>query len=254
MTLDFAPFSIVIPAKNEEQTLPRCIHSILAMLLLEDCEIIVVSDKISLMSLEMFSRYLPFGANLHLIESEADMIGAMNIGIQRAKNDVIVKLDADIAIFVGHIIELVKRLDEFDLVSCPAVTFGKTLIMQFLFAGRNILQRFSFGGLQSNGNTLIFRRSDLIETGGFQYDTKLHLQYLKLNRRVFVDRLPYAKEYRPDYSVKFCKKRQIESGFKRFELGVPFTRSLFHAIARGRPFVVAGYLKAKYGGCRIESP
>lgn len=238
-------FSVIIPAYNETETLRRCIRSIYEITLFSQTEIIVVGNKRSLDAVRHYSR-------LKLIETEENMEDSMNRGIRESKNDNIVKLDADISINPVDVFYLVDFLGKYDLVSCPAVTDAKSVLMRFLFAGRNILQKYALD-LSSNGNTLIFRRSDLEAFGGFHYDTKLHFLYLNAGKRVYVDPSPFAKEYRSDYSVGFVKRRQIESGIKRYCLGVGFVRSTFHSIVRGRPFVLAGYLMARFGGRRIDA-
>lgn len=227
-------FSIVIPAKGEKDCLPRTVGALRYFPV--SVEVIVVGDRESLDSIKSFSY-------VTCIESPADMETAVNLGIQRAKNNIIVKIDSDIVINWYDLMYLVGFLFDYDLVSCSASTRAKSTLMNFLFIGRDVLQTVAPLGCSSNGNTLIFRKADLAQFGGFHYDTKLHFKYQGAGKRILVINKTYAKEYRACYSIAFVKGRQINSGIKRRQLGISFKRSLFHAIVRGRPFVVVGWLQ-----------
>lgn len=235
----FGNTSVVIPAWNEQDNLPRCIQSIYPITNSNQNEIIVVGDKNSIDSVKKFPKV----KRIHCTRS---MTEAMNIGISQAKNDVIVKIDADIAINPVSLIRLIFKINSYDLISCPATTKGSNLLMNLIFTGRDCLLHFAPLKRSSHGNTLIFRKSEIKKLGSFQYDTKLHFLFAKNGKKIYVDNHAHAKEYRKDYSISFCKKRQIESGIKRCQLGVSFARSLFHSLCRGRPFVIAGWLQQRF--------
>lgn len=235
----FGNVSVIIPAWNEQETLPRCIQSIYDITNSKQNEIIVVGDQNSLDSVRQFSKI----KRIHCIGS---MTQAMNIGIQKAKNEIIVKIDADISIDLVSLIRLFFKINKYDLISCPATTKGNKLLMNFIFIARDCLLHFAPLKRSSHGNTLIFRKSDIKKLGSFQYDTQLHFLYLKNGKKIYVDDHASAKEYRKNYSIAFCKKRQIESGIKRCQLGVSFPRSFFHSFCRGRPFVIVGWLQQHF--------
>lgn len=230
-------FSVVVPVKDECAV--RCVGC-LKPVLFGSNELIVVGDSKSL-SVIKSTQYVK------LVECSVGFEEAVNLAVKMARNDVIVKLDADISIVSEDLLGLIEKLRYYDLVSCPASTRAKSWFMNFLFVGRDIVQHFAPLKRSSHGNTLIFRKRDLAEFGGFHFDTKLHLLYEQSGKNIFVARCSYAHEFRRNYNVNFVKKRQVESGVKRCQLGIGLKRSLFHAIVRGRPFVVAGWLKEHFG-------
>lgn len=235
----FGSFSVVIPAKNEKE-LPRTIKSLDYFTLYKDFEIIVVGDR------ESLDTITEFDAKLILEPENSSMVDAMNIGIKYAKNNIIVKLDADISIHSFYLSKLLSCMNRYDLVSCSASTRTKSTLMNFLFTGRDFFQKYAPLGGSTHGNTMIFRKSDLEDCAGFHYDTELHKIYMESRKRILVINKPYAKEFRPDYSIRFVKKRQLESGHKRHQLGISGSRTLFHTVVRVRPFVIAGWLQEYY--------
>lgn len=88
------PFvSVVIPMRNEEKYIERCLHSVLAQDYPQDrFEVIVVDGGSDDGSLAVLARY---GARIRVLRNPARIVPtALNIGIRAARGDIIARVDA----------------------------------------------------------------------------------------------------------------------------------------------------------------
>ena len=83
--------SIVIPAYNEENFLPRCLKSIQAQVDAPPYEVIVVDNNSSDATPSIAKKY---GARL-ISESQPGVVFARQAGLEAAKGDIVVSTDAD---------------------------------------------------------------------------------------------------------------------------------------------------------------
>lgn len=94
--------SVVIPALNEQQTLPACLDALAAQTE-KPFEVIVVDNGSSDKTVEIAARY-PFVTVLH--EPTQGRVYARNAGFAAARGDVIARIDADAIVppdWVAHI-------------------------------------------------------------------------------------------------------------------------------------------------------
>jgi glycosyltransferase involved in cell wall biosynthesis len=84
-------FSIVIPAYNEENFLPRCLESIKAQVAAPNYEIIVVDNNSSDATPSIAKRY---GARL-ISETQPGVVFARQAGLKAANGEIIISTDAD---------------------------------------------------------------------------------------------------------------------------------------------------------------
>ncbi|MEM0437834.1 MAG: glycosyltransferase family 2 protein [Candidatus Micrarchaeia archaeon] len=88
--------SVVVPAYNEADTLPRCIESLLALDYPKNrLEIIVVDDGSTDNTYEVAKKYEKRGVRAFTKPNGGNAAGTKNYGIKRATGDIIATLDAD---------------------------------------------------------------------------------------------------------------------------------------------------------------
>ena len=106
---DPMPVSVVLAAYNEEQVISRTLRSVLASKH-PLAEVIVVNDGSSDHTARRFGRSRG-DTRIHLIDQEnTGKAGALNAGLGRASNDIIVTLDADTILTPETIGRLVRHL------------------------------------------------------------------------------------------------------------------------------------------------
>ena len=108
--------SIIIPMFNSEETISRTIDSILAQTY-KNFEIIIVNDGSTDNSKEIVESYKKSYKNIILInDKNFGPSHARNIGIKKSKYDYIMFIDADDTIEKTCLTDMVKYLDDYDLV------------------------------------------------------------------------------------------------------------------------------------------
>src|ERR1051326_6340840 len=87
--------SVIIPVRNEEKYLEKCLRSILASDYSSEIEILVVDGESSDRSRELVQMYAARDARIRLLENPGQVAAAaMNIGIKHARGSYIVRMDA----------------------------------------------------------------------------------------------------------------------------------------------------------------
>jgi len=229
--------SIIIPAKNEERTIQRCLKAIEALKKKYELECIVVAPDLETIN---SAKKFPF---VKVIQFPGNMESAVNEGIKHASHDLILKMDADIILPRNFFEVMLPETEKYDLVSCPASTRSGKLWLDFFFWIRDQLQKVAPLGRSTHGNSVFFRKALIEEIGGFRFDTALEKEVLKRGKKVLVVDKIRVLEFREDFTVRRILKRQYESGRKRKRLGIGFLRTLGHSVFRGRPAVIIGWLR-----------
>ncbi|MBN2413852.1 glycosyltransferase [candidate division KSB1 bacterium] len=181
------PFvSVIIAARNEEENLPNCLTSLIALDYPSDkLEIIVVDDHSSDSTARIISRFAetypfikpyPLEAGQNSTPGKA---GALNYGIRKSKGEFIFVTDADcrvpstwvkslLSLFsdsvgvVGGVTLLDKRHDSSPL-------FGKIQSCDWLFLLSVAASANNYGlPLSWFGNNMAFRRKTYNDVGGFE--------------------------------------------------------------------------------------
>lgn len=109
--------SVIVPVYNGEQTIKKCIDSILAQTL-KEIEIIVVNDNSTDSTLEILKIYKK---KIVLINNEENMgpAGSRNKGLAKAKGKFIGFVDADDHISANMYQTMLDNMgDDIDLVCC----------------------------------------------------------------------------------------------------------------------------------------
>ncbi len=168
--------SILIPAHNEEKYIDRTIKALLSDNYPKK-EIIVIDDG----STDRTSGILgKFGKRIIVIKmNHAGKAAALNTALRKAKNEIVITLDADSELGKGSISELVKPLHNADIGGSTGIIRARR--------NRNPLTWFQdyeyimssgwrYASTNINGNSIVpgfaaFRKSALEEIGGFGSDT-----------------------------------------------------------------------------------
>jgi len=229
--------SIIIPAKDEEKTIQRCLKAIEILRRNQRLECIVIAPDLKTIKSAM---NFPFVKTIQFL---GDMESAVNEGIKHASYDLILKMDADIILPQNFFEVMLPETENNDLVSCPASTRSGKFWLDFFFWLRDLLLSVAPLGRSTHGNSVFFHKGLIEEIGGFRYDTALEKEALKRGKKVLVVDKIRVLEFREDFTVKRILKRQYEAGRKRRQLGIGFLRTLAHSAFRGRSAVVIGWLR-----------
>ncbi|MEM7511855.1 MAG: glycosyltransferase [Bacteroidota bacterium] len=177
------PFvSIIIPARNEEQNIERCIRSV--------CQQNYPTDKYEVICLDDHSTdaTLKFLAQLQkefkqlIVIKMADYPGlsqkkqALSLGIQQSRGEIIVQTDADCWVSREWLETIVSRFgEETGMVSGPVLLHGSANVLERFqtleYMGLSVL---GAGAIQlrkptmCNGANLAYRKQTFLEVNGFQ--------------------------------------------------------------------------------------
>lgn len=174
-----APVSVLIPARNEEKNLGRCLDAAFANgYPREKLEIIVVDDGSSDATPEVAGSYQ--GVRL-LRQEHGGKVKALNLAIEHARHEFLVCLDADTVVAPGSLARIVEPLAEPGVGAVIGVAkvgncrgpLGWFQHVEYLV---NALSRESFAAVFRVtagvcGALTGFRRSALRRIGGFKPDT-----------------------------------------------------------------------------------
>jgi glycosyltransferase involved in cell wall biosynthesis len=118
--------SIIVPCRNSERSIGSCLDSIVATHYPTDrLEVFVVDGRSDDRTPEITTRYATAHRWLHLLDNpQRSVPAALNIGIRRARGDVIVRMDADSIYPPDYVPRLVAALEETgaDIVGARRVT------------------------------------------------------------------------------------------------------------------------------------
>lgn len=180
-------FSIIIPARNEEKNIEKCLQSIIIQNYPKHLfEIIVIDDHSTDNTSEIVASFQNTNQNIHLLKLKDDLEGkiinaykkkAIELAINKAQGDWIITTDADCLLQQ----EWLKLYDEFitthDVVFVAApVMFTKTntILSLFQFIDFMALQATTAAAVAAgfhsmcNGANLAYNKNVFVEVGGFR--------------------------------------------------------------------------------------
>jgi glycosyltransferase involved in cell wall biosynthesis/predicted ATP-grasp superfamily ATP-dependent carboligase len=111
---DARTVSIIIPCRNEERHMARCLESILASDYPPDrLEVLVVDGMSTDRTREIIARYVALHPRIRLFDNpEQSAPAALNIGLRAATGDIIMRMDAHVFYPPSYITRLVSGLEE----------------------------------------------------------------------------------------------------------------------------------------------
>ena len=204
--------SVIVPARNAERTLPRCLDSLSAQTS-EDVEVIVVDDNSTDGTAAIASRY---AIKLIALPQHAGVSAARNRGAEAARAEVLLFLDADVVLAPGgmtRVIATMARPEVSALIgSYDADPDDPSLVSRF----KNLAHHHFHQHSQSEANSFwgacgAVRRAIFLTAGGFDEkrfklpsieDVELGYRLRDHNARIVLD---------PALQVKHLKKWTLTS-------------------------------------------
>lgn len=180
-------FSIIIPARNEEKNIEKCLQSILNQNYPKHLfEIVVIDDHSTDNTSKIVASFQNTNQNIHLLKLKDDLAGkiinaykkkAIELAINKAKGDWVITTDADCLLQQ----EWLKLYDEFItthdvvFVAAPVMfTKTKTILSLFQFIDFMALQATTAAAVAAgfhsmcNGANLAYNKKVFVEVGGFR--------------------------------------------------------------------------------------
>lgn len=191
--------TVVIPAKNRENTIERAINSVLLQKGDWDMEIIVVDDASTDSSVFKVQELIQQHSEISLIQNEQSVGGAAarNIGAKQATGDYIAFLDSDDEWLENHLqkkIELIKVSNAGGAFGAFNIISGTKLrALNFTaFKGINMGSYIFEKGGDARTSTFVFQKDDFMEVMfdddlGKHQDWDLAIRFDKKFRMIFDD-------------------------------------------------------------------
>ena len=245
--------TIVTPAHNEGIRIGRCILSVQKLVVPNNVKVehVVVLDRCADRTREVCEEY---GVRVLVKNWRGEFVNpiaeVMSFALKNISGDLIMKVDADIQVTKDTLVKLLPHLNG-DVVCVSVIVKSRTgkKYLDFLFWIRDLSLRVAPLGRKIYGACMLFRRDVVEEIGGFdidapRWDTGYELKLDKHGYKTKVIDGVVALEYR-ETTIRRLVERQISDGKARRKLRIGFLRTLLHAVFRGRPFVLWGYLIRK---------
>jgi len=185
-TSDHTPFiSVIIPARNEERNLERCLRSMIMVDYPRDrLEVIVINDRSTDRTAEILDKFAAeHGQIVALHRSDADAVdnlrgkaGALQFGIDRSHGELILMTDADCEVSPTWPRAIASQFADpkVGLVSGLTSVDGNTFLERTQDVEWTYMQAMSCGGVGNDhplgcfGNNLAVRREVFVELGGYR--------------------------------------------------------------------------------------
>ena len=242
--------TIVTPAHNEEETIGQCLCAVRKMKAPNGVNVqhIVVLDRCTDRTGQICESH---GVKVLVKDWRGSFVSpiveAMDFALKKVDGDLMMKVDADIQVTEITLAKLLPRLR--GNVACVSAEVksrtGKKHLDALMWL-RDLNYRVAPLGRRIHGACTLFRRDVTEEIGGFDpnapaWDTGYELKLKKHGYETKVAEDVIVLEYRKT-NIRRLIRHQIDSGKARRKMGISFLTTLLHAIFRGRPFVIWGYL------------
>lgn len=178
---------IIVPARNEERNIRRCLASLTAQTYPhKKFSIIVVDDNSTdntASRVEEFALTSPVPVFLihatEFVEVRSPKIRALSHGIQHTPASIIMTTDADCTVPAHWVTSIISHFDDSVGIVTGMTIFEKTTSGSSLFWGMQFLDFISYTSITagaigmgrvliSNGSNMAFRRAAFDESGGFE--------------------------------------------------------------------------------------
>src|SRR3989344_1590566 len=205
-------FSIIIPARNEEKFIRRCIDSIKSVKHKGMLEIIVVDNS----STDNTSKIAGSTGVKVYKEERVGVSYARNLGADKAKNDYLVFLDADCMLtkfFFYYLTKIIRNNREQDIFAGPYEIYDGGRFIRYITGKLNYYYWFFrfiklITGVQSfSGGNFVIKKEVFNKTYGFN---------TKIDSILKAEDLEYALRLNSlGYKVYFDKDLKVFSSFRR---------------------------------------
>ena len=188
--------SVIIPAYNEERNIAACLSSIFESSY-SNFEVIVIDDNSNDQTLNIIDK---FPCKVIKMEKNAGQARARNLGVHASHGDILIFLDADIAVEKDTLAQMVESLQNKPNVSALFGSFQKnTISNNFFTVYKNLRHHFTHQNSRKYAATFCggfgaMRRNVFIEIGGFNEkfrfleDIELGYRLYKQNHKIYLDK------------------------------------------------------------------
>jgi glycosyltransferase involved in cell wall biosynthesis len=162
--------SIVIPAYQAEKTISKCVRALALQALPRECYEIIVVDDAS--SDHTAAEAQSAGADVVRLAQNLGPAGARNIGLQRARGELVVFTDADCEAAPDFLANLLRRLDDPRVGGAKGVYLSRQPRLVSRFVQHEYEERYRHTAQWPaldfvDTYACCFRRTDLLRVGGF---------------------------------------------------------------------------------------
>ena len=242
--------TVLICAHNEESYIRKSLEGVLRQSI-PPARIILVADRCTDKTVAMSKNMLPRNS---IIIGKRELLWKnsyaenLEIGRKNAIGDVLAIVDADILVPPLFIEKTSASCLDWASVSALVRTDPSQGLMNKLVSFWERSYLFAPLGREARGGARSISMRALAKAGGFRDviapDTDLDIRLKQHGERVKMDTSVVALHLRKMSLVRSVFY-QIRAGEARRQLGVSPLRTLLHSVARLRPFVLYGYIKAK---------
>ncbi len=186
----FPQVTILVPAKNEQNSISGCIDSLLALDYPKDkIEIIVLNDGSTDATAQKVEAYKKFGVKL-INKKNSGKADSLNQGIKQANGEIIVTMDADSYVIKDGLKRMVAYFKDPNvgavaasvIAKDPKGILGEVQRVEYLFAifMRRIMEYINCVTV-TPGPFSIFRKSAIEKVGGYDPKSLVEDQEIALN-------------------------------------------------------------------------
>ena len=163
-------FSIIIPVFNAQSTLDKCLKSIINLRGFENCELIVVNDASTDISVEIAKKY---GAKVVSNSVNKGAAATRNAGTRVAQGKILLFIDSDVVLSSRNILKYINEdFESLDICGVFGVYDEKIAFDNFFSAYKHLYM--CYGNLTSvrfgqtaDSAILAVLRKNYLEIGGF---------------------------------------------------------------------------------------
>ncbi|WP_320047926.1 glycosyltransferase family 2 protein [uncultured Ilyobacter sp.] len=173
--------SIIVPIYNAELYLDKCINSLLSSSY-ENLEIILINDCSPDNSEEVIKKYAEKDKRIVYLKNEKNLkvSETRNIGIEKARGEYIIFVDADDYIsndWIGNLVETIEE-KKADVVIGSAKQFRGDQVKEYRIRDLNREKWLDFKKIRLNKNSVIWNKiykRELIEKNGIRFNKDIKL-------------------------------------------------------------------------------
>ena len=186
--------TIIIPCKNEEQYIGKCLESLLNQEDIKDVEIIIADANSTDSTINIINEYKK-SLDIKVIEGGLPSIGR-NKGAYLANSEYLLFIDADAEIYDNRIIKnSIQMMDKNNLHILGCKLNSHYLYVKVLYKLNNIITRLSKYENPFVVGIYFMIRSDIFKlNGGFPEDV-LHCEDYLLSRKIDKNKFGIIKSY-----------------------------------------------------------
>lgn len=194
--------TVLIPARNEEATIQRCIESVLNQSRKPD-QIILVDDASTDNTLKILKKYTKHALVLSLSASTGHKSHAQEHGMKFVKGDIVITTDGDTVLHPDFIKHISKKFDDKSVIACAGHV--KSMTNNLLTACRQI--EYTIGQeihklAQTHINALF-----VIPGCAAAFRTKEFKKHIEFDHDTLTEDLDFTyKHHRKNLKIAFCNE------------------------------------------------